>query len=688
VLVLLDNAADAAQVRPLLPGAPSCLVLVTGRGRLGGLVAGQGAARVRLDVLTAGESVVLLHRILGRRTAAEPRAAAEIATLCGFLPVALRVAAANLADDPHQTLEAYAESLRSGDRLGLLRVDGDDEAAVRPAFELSYRRLEGPAQRLFRLLGLHPGPDIGPLAAAALAGLPVGESRRLLGVLANAQLMQITAASRFGFHDLLRAYAADRAAAEVSTVDQRAAVTRLLDWYRYAAGVAADLVRPQRAGLALDSPVPPVGPLALADATAAHAFLEAELPSLLAATRHAAGHGWHVHAWQLPHVLWPWFEVRGYLDDWLAIGQVALAAADRLGDRQAQAECRRGLAVVHRRLGRVEEALEYGRQVLAVARDLGDRRGHAAILNDIAITYGGVGRWAEAAEHLRPALDLYRQIGDSHGEASVLGNIASISQALGEYPAARQYLQRGLELAGQTGNHRTQAAMLGSLSALQLLLGSPADAAEYARQATELYRLTHDRLGEARGLASGGLALARLGRYADAAHQHRQALDLFQQIGDRRGEAEVRGNLATDYRQLGRYADAVEEYHRALALIRAAGDRGTESEILNDLGTARRAAGTSAVALGCHRQALALAQDTGNRYEQARAHEGIARAAPPAEQQRDRHLRRALALYTELGVPEAGDLRTELSQPTGSVSSPAAGGAGPPHGRRRPGSLR
>ncbi len=665
MLVLLDNAANAGQVRPLLPAGPDCLVLVTGRGGLGGLVAGQGAARLRLDVLGADEAAVLLHRLLGRRTTAEPRAAADIAALCGFLPVALRVAAANLADSPHQTLAGYAESLRSGDRLGLLAVDGDDEAAIRATFDLSYQRLDGPARRLFRLLGLHPGPEVDPRAAAALAGLPAADSRRLLGVLVNAELMQETRPDRFGFHDLLRAYAADRAAAEDPAAQRQAAVTRLLDWYRYAANVAVDLLRPHRAGLRLDLPVPPTGPLDLVDATAANAFLETELPTLLAATRHAAARGWDEHAWQLPHLLWPWFEVGGYLDDWLAMGRLAVAGAGRLADRQAQAESRRGLAAVHRRLGRPDEALEYQRQALDLQRDRGDRRGQAAIRNDIAITQGGVGRLTEAADQLRQALELYRQVGDAHGEAAVLGNLASVSQGLGEYPAAREHLRRGLELARQAGDHRTQAAMLGSLGVLHLVLGDHADAAEHARQSVELYRSTRDRLGEARGLAVGGVALQRLGRYADAARAHRQALDHFRQIGDRRGEAEVRGNLATDQRQMGRYAEAVDEYQRALVLIREVGDRGTESEIRNDLGVALRATHGPADALGQHRRALALAEETSNRYERARAHEGIARATPAGDPEHDRQLRRALALYAELGVPEAGELAAEFDQLAG-----------------------
>jgi tetratricopeptide (TPR) repeat protein len=665
MLVLLDNAAGAGQVRPLLPAGPDCLVLVTGRGGLGGLVAGQGATRLRLDVLSADEAAVLLHRLLGERTTAEPRAAADIAALCGFLPVALRVAAANLADSPHQTLAGYAESLRSGDRLRLLAVDGDDEAAIRATFDLSYQRLDDAARRLFRLLGLHPGPEIDPRAAAALAGLPVADSRRLLGVLANTQLMQETGPDRFGFHDLLRAYAADRAAAEDPAVQRQAAVTRLLDWYRYAANVAVDLLRPHRAGLRLDLPVPATGALDLADTAAANAFLETELPTLLAATRHAAAHGWDEHAWQLPHVLWPWFEVGGYLDDWLAMGRLAVVCAGRRTDLQAQAESRRGLAAVHRRLGRPDQALEYQRQALDLQRDRGDRRGQAAIRNDIAITQGGVGRLTEAADQLRQALELYRQVGDAHGEAAVLGNLASISQGLGEYPAAREHLGRGLELARRAGDHRTQAAMLGSLGVLHLVLGDHADAAEHARQSVELYRFTHDRLGEARGLAVGGVALQRLGRYADAARAHQQALDLFRQIGDRRGEAEVRSNLATDQRQMGRYTEAVDEYLRALVLIREVGDRGTESEIRNDLGVALRAAHGPADALGQHRRALALAEETSNRYERARAHEGIARATPAGDPEHDRQLRSALALYAELGVPEAGELAAEFDQLAG-----------------------
>ena len=228
ILVVLDNARSADQVRPLLPGSPRCLILVTSRDRLGGLVARDGARRLTLDVLPPEEAVGLLTRLLGaERVAAEPQAAEELAEVCGLLPLALRIAAANLADQPGQSIAGYLARLRQGDRLAELSVDDDPQAAVRTAFDCSYAALEPAAQRLFRLLGLVPGPEFTPPAAAALAGAPTDHAATLLERLTTVHLVEPRGPDRFGFHDLLRLYAADRTHDEDSEPDRKAAAARL-----------------------------------------------------------------------------------------------------------------------------------------------------------------------------------------------------------------------------------------------------------------------------------------------------------------------------------------------------------------------------------------------------------------------------------------------------------------------------
>jgi DNA-binding SARP family transcriptional activator len=247
MLVLLDNARSAEQVRPLLPGGSGCLVLVTSRDRLSGLVAKEGARRLILDLLTPGEAVGLLARILAKkRVGAERQAAEELAELCGLLPLALRIAAANLAGQPGQSIAGYVAGLRQGDRLVELAVDGDPQAAVRTAFDCSYAVLEPNDRRVFRLLGLMPGPEFTGAAAAPLVGMAVGQAERVLDRLAGGHLLESRAPGRFGFHDLLRRYARDRSEDEDGDGERHAAISRLYDWYLHNADAAGRLLYPEK----------------------------------------------------------------------------------------------------------------------------------------------------------------------------------------------------------------------------------------------------------------------------------------------------------------------------------------------------------------------------------------------------------------------------------------------------------
>ena len=240
MLVVLDNARSPGQVRPLLPASPGCAVALTSRDQLRGLVARDGAVRLDLDVLTPREARMLLTRLLGaERVDAEPEAAAELVRLCGYLPLALRIAAANLSGRPRTTVAGYAAELAAGDRLRALEAGEDADAAVRVAFDRSYAALPAAARRLFRLLGLVPGAGIGPRAAAALAGTDAAAAAVLLDRLASAHLAGEHAPNRYVLHDLLRRYAADRASAEDSQADREAALGRLLDHYLH--GVDPDL---------------------------------------------------------------------------------------------------------------------------------------------------------------------------------------------------------------------------------------------------------------------------------------------------------------------------------------------------------------------------------------------------------------------------------------------------------------
>jgi len=376
VLIMLDNARDAEQVRPLLPGSPGCLVLVTSRSRLTGLVAKNGAHPLMLDVLGENDARELLTRRLGPdRVVAEPQAAGDIVMLCARLPLALSIVAARAAVRPCLPLWVLADELRNP-RTRLDALDTEEAAtSVRAVFCWSFQQLSVPAVRMFGLLGVHPGPDISVPAAASLAGVPVCAARAALDQLARIGLLAEHAYGRFAFHDLLRAYAAEQACANESDATRRAAAHRMLDHYLHTACRAAVLLCPARQPLRLVPPRPGAVPEAIGDDKHALAWLEAEHRVLLAVMALAVGSGFH-DAWRLPWTLVTFFQ-RGHWRDYAASQLTALEVAQRLDDLAGQ-------ACAFRRLGRA---------------------------------YGLLGWHKDAHACMRHALDFYRQLGDAVGQA-------------------------------------------------------------------------------------------------------------------------------------------------------------------------------------------------------------------------------------------------------------------------------
>ncbi|WP_238434247.1 helix-turn-helix domain-containing protein [Micromonospora tarensis] len=416
VLVLLDNARDVEQVRPLLVGSPSCLVLVTSRNRLVGLIATEGARPINVDLLSTAEAWQLLARRLGAdRLAAEPQAVDEIIERCAHLPLALAVLAARGAANPAFPLTALAAELRAAPRP-LDSFDGGDAGSdVQAVFSWSYQSLTPAAARLFRLLGCHPGPDIGFAAAASLAGLPRAQVPRLLAELALAHLVTEPAAGRFGAHDLLRAYAAEQAERLEPAEARRAAIRRGLDHYLHTAHAAALLLQPGRDPVILPAAAPGVLPEEITDHGQALAWFTVEYPVLLAAVAHARRTGFDGRAWQLAWTLVDFLQRRGRWPDLAVAQRAALAGAQRVGDRLGQANAHRDLARVLSRLGRVNEAARNYRQALMIFEALGDHTGQARTHRAFGAMLDGLGRHAEALEQSERALALYRAAGHRAG---------------------------------------------------------------------------------------------------------------------------------------------------------------------------------------------------------------------------------------------------------------------------------
>jgi tetratricopeptide (TPR) repeat protein len=498
VLVVLDNAGSADQVRPLLPGTPSCAVVVTSRDGLAGLVAGDGAVRLDLDVLPPEEAVALLRALIGARVDAEPAAAAALADQSCRLPLALRVAAELAASRPAHSLAALTAELADlRTRLDLLDASDDPRTQVRAVFSWSCRRLDADAARAFRLAGQHPGPDIEPYAAAALTGTTVPQARRVLDVLARAHLISPAAPGRYCMHDLLRAYARELSATLDAQEDQHAALTRLFDHYLHTAAAAMDTLLPAGRHLRPRIPQPDTPSPPLPEPAAALQWLDGERAALVAAAAHTAAHGWPGHTTRLAATLPSYLVNGGHFPEAATIYGHALGAARRTGDHAAEAKALSLISNMDLTQGRLQQAADHYRQALALYRAVGDRAGEARTLGNMGIAEMELGRCGQAVRHHRQAAAIFRDVGEHFGEARALGNLGLVRQRQGRYRQAADYHQQALDLTREIGDRHGEAAALGYLGAVGLRLGRYQQAGEYLQQAMAMFHEMGDTSGEA-----------------------------------------------------------------------------------------------------------------------------------------------------------------------------------------------
>jgi DNA-binding SARP family transcriptional activator/tetratricopeptide (TPR) repeat protein len=671
MLIVLDNAGSAEQVRPLLPGVPACTVLVTSRDTLAGLVARDGADRLELDLLPLNDAVRLLRALAGDRIDAEPGGAQALADQCCRLPLALRVAAELAASRPAAPLSELITELRDHQkRLDLLDAGQDPRTAVRAVFSWSYQRLDPGTAHSFRMLALHPSADFDLYAAASITGTTQERAASVLDLLARAHLIQFVRPGRYGMHDLLRAYACECAADQDAEEERRVALTRLFDYYLHTVAIATETLYPAERSLRLSVPSSAATP-PMTTPDAALAWLDAERATFVAVAAHAAAHGWPRHAINLATILLRYLDGGGHYPEAVIINILASRAARHLGDSAAEAEAARGLARVDWRQGRYQKASRYFQRALALSRQLGDQAGEA----DALIGLGNVdihrGRYQRASNYLQQALARYNRIGDQTNEARVLGNLAIIYFQQGRYQQAGTYLNQGLVLCRQVGNQTGEARCLSNLSVLEERQGRYQQATAHLEQALSLYRTAGDRSGEAYALSNLGLVKVRLGRFEEAATQLQQALLVFRSISYPAGEASTLANLgAADQRQ-GRYQQAHEHYRHALTLCRRTDDRSGEARALNGLGEVLLAEDRPGHARLKHTAALELARQVGDPYEQARAWSGLARSYHLAGDlgQARHHWQEALTIYDRLGVPETDQLRAQLAGANGTANS-------------------
>jgi tetratricopeptide (TPR) repeat protein/transcriptional regulator with XRE-family HTH domain len=545
LLIVLDNARDEQQVRPLLPASAGTLVLVTSRSQLTGLAAADGARLLSLDVLATDEAADLLAARIGpARAAAEPAAVSEIVGLTGCLPLAVAIAAAWAATRPGLPLAALAHELRNAPgRLDALDA-GDPAASVRAVFSWSVRQLSPEAARMFRLLGIHPGPDISGPAAASLAGCDLARARRDLRELTRAHLVTERLPGRYAFHDLLRAYAAEQARDAISEPERGAAIGRVLDHYLQAAAHGARLLNPSHEPVVLAAPGPDAAPERPADQRQALAWFEAEHQVLLAAVTLAAESGFDVCAWQLAWALVPFLQSSGHWQEWAATQRTALGAATRLGDTAAQAVCSRLLAVATSDLGDYDEGSRLFTASRALYQQLGNRLGEAKVEFNLGTLAEGQGRYADVLEHAENALRLYQAIGDKASEAAALNNVGWTHGLLGDYEQARATCRQALALCTEVGHHWLEGYVWDSLGYAEHHLGHLGEAAACYQRALGMHREAGDRPSEAESLTHLGETRRAAGELAQAQEAWLQALVIFDDLQNRDAADRVRALLA------------------------------------------------------------------------------------------------------------------------------------------------
>lgn len=699
-ILILDNVAGHRQVEPLLPGAAGCLVLVTSRRRLTGLGARHAAVTVPLDPLPPGPAADLFTRLTGRvPDDGQERAVTELVRLCGCLPLAISLLAARLHPEPQWRVQTLVDDLAAArDRLAHMRAEDIQVAA---AFDLSYRSLPTARRRFFRRLGLSPGSDIDAYAAAALGGVGLATARRHLDALYDDHLVDQPVQGRYRLHDLLGAYARARVAGEAPR-QRDSAVGRLLDYYQRAASMADRHISPrprQVAGMPVQSPVAvPV----LADAVQAAAWMDAELPNLLACATSAMSHGDEARLIGMSAALAAFLRRAGSYRQSVALQRAAADAAGRRGDRAARAAALYHVGVLLRRAGDYSAATGVLTEARGLHRDLGDRGGEADVLTVAGIVRRLAGDYPTATEMLDDALARYRELADPAGQAEVLAELAVIRWLTDDYPTATQLLDQALDLHRQAGNRQGQAGALHLLGMVQRLTHDYPAATRAIQQAMTLYRdlgarlglantqfnlgvvrrLTGDHLGSARSLDESlrtyrevgdrlgqanalkhlGILRRLTGDHPGATQTLLESLSLYQELGNRRGQAETLQELGVVRQLTGNPTRAAEELTEALTIYRDLGSRTGQAEVLNYIGAMLLDDGDPQ-AVNWFQDALRLARQVHNPLEEAHALEGVARCSLS---QRDtkraiQQLQAALEIYQRIGAPEAAQARATLT---------------------------
>jgi tetratricopeptide (TPR) repeat protein len=651
LLLVLDNAADAEHVRPLLPGGGGCVVVVTSRDSLTGLVSVDGADRLTLTPLDERDAVTLLRDLAGAQVSAEPAEATVLARQCCGIPLALRIAAELIASQPDVPLATFVAELADvTGRLDLMDATGDPRSALSVVFSWSYRKLPEPVARAFRLMGLHPGTTVTAETLAVLAGVSQRVARKWVDHVTRASLVYPSGAGRVAMHDLLRAYARSLGAEADSEQDRGQALDRLVEHYVQTAADAAQTFFGN--------------PTGDRDIESARGWLDGERGNIILVAGFAATHGRPVAAGELSSSLWRYFVVRGHFQLAMAIHAHALTAARASGDLGARGRALGNSGMAYWLVGRYDEALKQMTEALRIFTDLGDQALESSALGMLGAIGEAMSRYDDAADYYRQSLRLARLLGDRTNEANALDNIGNVEERRGNYPAALDRHRQALDIYVDLGDRDREGIALVNFGGVYRRLGRHQEALDRYTAAAALFGDIGDRPSAANAITGIADATAALGAPAAALPLLHEALAICAEVGDPPQRAVTLTTLAAVLTAAGRLTEAAEAAAAALEIARDTGDRHLEADALIALGHAALSAARHTEAEEAFASAVDVAASTGERDEQARGLAGLGRTRQ-ATGDRDgarRLWRDAGELAARLGTPLAAEMAALLDQ--------------------------
>ena len=624
-LLILDNASGQDQVELLLPATSSPLAIITSRSHFRE-AEGRGFMRIyQLDVLSPEEATALLTSIIGeQRIQREPGAVKELIDICGYLPLALRIVAANLSRNPDAEISATVQEL-TAEPLTALSLDEAPNVAVRNTLDLSYRNLDDELKQTFRLLGLFPGRDVTAEAVAALTGTFLETAQASLLKLRLASMLEVSAPGRYRLHDLLHEFARECVSLEEDDADRFDAIERLLNWYLATARNLGGFLGRRRRGM--------TGGLPLGNTVADPddwemrlEWFEAERQNLVIAVRQADNVGSYSVAWELADALYDFLELRGFGSDNISVHRIGLSAAEHVGNLTAESYMRHHLAVIYRGLGRYDSAIKEAERSLRLNQSLHDRYAEAVVRNNIARIKYVTGDYLESLENAEIALSMRQEIGDRLGEAQTLNSLGRTLRALGRYPEALRVTLEALDIRQGINDHLGEAETLETLARLYRLLGWYEEALNCGNQALEMRRKLGDRLGEGESLQNLARVYRRLGSYSQARDYALRALKIMQDIGHRRGVAEAHATFGDIEVDSARTLDkALSSYRLSLEIRQEIGDQRGISESYLSIARALRKDGNYEESELNSLRSLNISQSIGDRFGEARTYDALAR---------------------------------------------------------------